>query len=395
MKDNSILNTPSPSRVIVADCPSYSAEEVKRALAEIMQQLGGISCFIKPGQTVLIKPNLFTAHTPERAVTTHPALVRQVVQLCEEAGAGRIWVGDSPVGAQDEKHLWLKTGMTEAVRGTRAELKSWRVPQQPLNCGADILAVPCWYPEVDVLISLPKLKAHCLTTISCALKNVYGIVSGEAKLKFHLQYPSPASMSSFLLRVFAKLKPQLNIADAVLAMEGNGPAHGRPVAVGVLIASTDAVALDSAGCKALRTPASLAPMIRLAAEGGLGFKEDSMIDYCGSGLERLNQAQMKPSISGFLRFIPEFAFRASSFLWQLRPKIIKRECVKCGSCVTNCPQKTIIQHMPDCCPEIKQKECIACFCCIESCPEGAIAVQLYLGSLLGLIWKKRKKLKKC
>lgn len=389
--DNTIHNR---SRVVVANCMTYSPDDVKASLKESVEALGGLSSFVKPGETVLLKPNLFSAHVPEHAVTTHPELVRQVIMLCEKAGAGKIWVGDSPVGGQNEEKLWATTGMLEAVAGTSAELKSWQTSQTPLKCGDDILAIPEWFSSVDTIISLPKLKAHCLTTVTCGLKNVYGIVSGQAKLQFHLKYPSPLTMSAFLVRVFAELKPHLVIADAVTAMEGNGPAHGHPLPVGVLLASRDTVALDAIGCKALKIPPSTVPMIRLAAESKLGVMDETMIDCMGSGVTRLQSARMKPSLSRFLRYIPEPLFQASTMLWQLRPKIMAKQCIKCGKCVANCPKKTIHEHERTGYPRIDQKNCIACFCCMESCPEGVIALQLYLGSLLCVARKRRRKVEK-
>ncbi len=400
-KDNGLVKVPQPaasseasrSRVVVANCPSYSSGEVKSALTEVVEAMGGLSSFVQLGQTVLIKPNLFSSHPPEHAVTTHPEIVRQVIELCARAGAERIWVGDSPVGAQEEKTLWQQTGMDKAVSGTPAELKSWHVRQKPVSCGSDILAIPEWYDDVDVVISLPKLKTHCLTTMTCGLKNIYGLVSGQAKLQFHMKYPSPLTMSAFLVRVFAKLKPHLTIADAVMAMEGNGPAHGHPLPVGVLLASRDAVALDAVGCVALRFLPSTVPMIRLAAESKLGHMDTSTIDCIGSGVPRLHAACMKPSMSRFLRYIPEPLFRLSTVLWQLRPKIMVKHCSKCGNCVTNCPTKTI--HENNGIPHINQKDCIVCFCCMESCPQGAIALQLYLGSLFCVVRKRRRKVDTC
>jgi uncharacterized protein (DUF362 family)/NAD-dependent dihydropyrimidine dehydrogenase PreA subunit len=381
------------SKVVVANCPSYSSSEVESALTEVVEAMGGLSSFVRPGQTVLVKPNLFSSHPPEHAVTTHPEIVRQVIQLCEKAGAGRIWVGDSPVGSQEERALWLRTGMEKAVSGTRAELKSWHARQKPISCGSDILAVPEWYDDVDVVISLPKLKTHCLTTMTCGLKNIYGLVSGQAKIQFHMKYPSPLTMSAFLVRVFAELKPHLSIADAVLAMEGNGPAHGHPLPVGVLLASRDAVALDAVGCVALGILPSTVPMIRLAAASKLGRMDPSTIDCIGSGVPRLHAARMKPSMSRFLRYIPEPLFRLSTILWQLRPKIMVKHCSKCGNCVTNCPTKTI--HENNGIPQINQTDCIACFCCMESCPQGAIALQLYLGTLFCVARKRRRKAGTC
>jgi ferredoxin len=280
--------------------------------------------------------------------------------------------------------------MEAAVRDTPAELKSWRVQQTTIACGEDRLAVPEWYSEVDVVISLPKLKAHCLTTLSCGLKNMYGMVSGPAKLQFHIKYPSPLTMSAFLVNVFATLKPHLTIADGVMAMEGNGPAHGRPRPVGILLASRDTVALDAVGCKALRIAPATVPMIRIATEKGLGVMEEAQIEAVGSGLARLQAAHMKPSLSRLLKYIPEPLFKLSTMFWQMRPKILRRECIACGKCVANCPKKTIVLNEKTGYPRVVQKQCIACFCCMESCPKGAIVLQLYLGSFFCVARQRRK-----
>jgi uncharacterized protein (DUF362 family)/Pyruvate/2-oxoacid:ferredoxin oxidoreductase delta subunit len=378
-------------RVAVAGCSSYSAADVEAALTEVLEAVGGMSDFVKAGQTILVKPNLFGAHPPEHAATTHPQLVRQVVILCFKAGAGRVWVGDSPVSMRSEAQLWSRTGMESAVAGTGAELKSWQVKQTPLICGDDVLAVPEWYSQVDVVISLPKLKTHSLTTITCGLKNVYGMVSGTAKSQFHVKYPSPLAMSAFLVRVFARLQPQLTIADAVMAMEGNGPAHGRPSKVGLLLASRDPVALDAVACTALRIPPAMVPMIRLAAADGLGVMDESAIDCVGSGASRLKSVSLKPSVAKYLGRVPEPLFRLSTRFLRLRPKIKNRLCAKCGICTGICPKKAIRKDERTGYPRIDQAGCIDCFCCVESCPDGAIAVQLYLGNLLCIAQQKQRK----
>jgi uncharacterized protein (DUF362 family)/Pyruvate/2-oxoacid:ferredoxin oxidoreductase delta subunit len=383
---------PDRSRVVVATCPSYAATDVERALAETFAAIGGLEAFVKAGQTVLIKPNLFSPHAPEDAVTTHPEVVRQVVLACARAGAGRIWVGDSPVGTHAESELWLKTGMTEAVTGTPAELKSWRVKQMPINCDGDVLAVPEWFAEVDVVISLAKLKAHCLTTLTGALKNMYGMVSGLAKTQFHVKYPSPLAMSAFLVRMFGALKPHLTIMDAVIAMEGNGPAHGRPLPVGVLLASRDAVALDAVACRALRISPESVPMIRMAAGSNLGCMEESNIDCVGSGVPRLRDARMKPSLAQWLKHVPEWSYALTPLLFRMRPWIQRKLCIKCGMCVTTCPQKAIRQPARDNYPAVNQSDCIGCFCCLESCPQGAFAVRVYLGGLICIAQQKRRKI---
>ena len=384
------FHSANESRVAVARCPSYSPVEVSAALAEVIDALGGLSNFIKPGQTVLLKPNLFSLHPPEDAVTTHPEVVRQVLLLCLKAGAGRVWVGDSPVGLHPETELWSRTGMITAVAGTPAELKSWQVKQIPLQCGDDVLAVPEWYREVEVVISLPKLKTHSLTTLTCGLKNVYGIINGPAKSQFHVKYPSPVSMSAFLVRVFGTFKPHLTIADAIVAMEGNGPAHGRPIPVGALLGSRDAVALDAVACMALRISPSAVPMIRLAAESKLGQMDESRIECTGSGVSRLRSVRMKPSVARYLRLIPEWFFWFTPRLFRLRPQIKNLLCAKCGICAGICPKKAIRKNEHTGFPDIDHSICIDCFCCLESCPRSAIAARLYLANLLCLAQQRRK-----
>ena len=377
--------------MVVAACPTYSPHDVAAGLAEVVSALGGLASIIKPGQTVLLKPNLLNPRAPETAVTTHPEVVRQMILLCVQAGAGRIWVGDSPAGLHAERELFTRTGMLDAVAGTPAELKSWQTKQCPLNCGDDVLAVPEWYPEVDVVISLAKLKTHSLTTLTCALKNVYGIISGHAKAQFHAKYPSPRLMCAFLVRVFATLKPHLTIADAVVAMEGHGPAIGHPVPVGVFLGSRDAVALDAVACTALRISPASVTMIRLAAAQHLGCMDDAGIERVGSGLARLQAARMKPSMAGYLRFIPEAVFNLLTRMFRLRPGIQHSLCVKCGICAGICPRQAIHSDARTGYPLIKSSDCILCFCCMESCPRGAIAVQLYAGSLFRVAKRLRRK----
>ena len=382
---------PNRSRVSVAACLSYAPEQVEYALAELFEAMGGLASIIKPGQTVLLKPNLLSPHIPDDAVTTHPEVVRQLIFSCVRAGAARIWVGDSPAGEHAESALWAKTGMADAVAGTPAELKSWIVQQIPIACGSDVLAVPAWYAEVDVVVSLAKLKTHTLTTMTCALKNVYGLVSGQAKAQFHAKYPSPKGMSEFLVRVHAALTPAITIADAVLAMDGNGPARGRPRTVGVLMASRDAVALDTVACRALRIAATDVPMIRLATTKGLGTMVEAEIESVGSGLPLLQAARMKPSLAKYLGYVPEPFFNVITRLFRLRPGIQNARCTQCLICAGICPRQAIVRDPKTGYPVVRQDRCIACFCCIESCPQNAIDQQLFLGTLCRIAKKARRR----
>ena len=81
--------------VAIEKCPDYDPAAVKDALVRLLEPLGGMGSFVKAGERVLLKPNMLSAKPPEAAVTTHPALLRGVIQLVQGAG-GTALVGDSP-----------------------------------------------------------------------------------------------------------------------------------------------------------------------------------------------------------------------------------------------------------------------------------------------------------
>lgn len=358
----------------VAACDDYAAAAVQTALAKALEPLGGMSAFVSPGQTVLVNPNLLSPRPPEHAVTTHPALVAAIVSACRQAGAATVWVGDSPAGNHDETRLWRKTGMADAVRAAGGVMKSFRGPVSPTPCHGRKIPAPAWLDQVDVLISAPKLKTHMLTLLTCALKNVYGMIPGESKAMFHGDYPSPRAIAHFLAEVFSVFRPQLNIVDAIQGMEGNGPSTGQPVHIGMLLASEDAVAIDAccAGLLGL-TPEDI-PIIRYAAEAGLGTKNLQRIQVRGDVGTILDEVRLKLPIGRFLQGLPEWAFRFLTLIMTHRPTIDPTTCVRCGLCAEICSQKAIAKDKNGR-YQINRSACILCMCCLESCPHDAISVR--------------------
>lgn len=364
---------PARSTVVVEACDTYEADAVRQALRAALAPLGGLASFVVPGQTVLLKPNLLSPRPPERAVTTHPALVQAMAELCWEAGAGRVWIGDSCAGNHSDRELWLKTGMCAVAAATGAELQTFSGPARSHACAGVHLPVPEWYAAVDVLVSLPKLKTHLLTTMTCAVKNLYGMVCGQAKAFQHGRFPSPQAMSHFLAHVFAVFQPALTVVDAIQAMEGDGPANGQPLQVGCLLASTDAVAIDSLCTERLGLNWNALPMVRTAVHLGLGRADPDEIAVIGAGQERFRHVRLRRARGRFLQVLPHWSFRCVSWLLKYRPEIRQRRCVRCGVCAATCSRNAI-----DCDSlgrfKIDRGHCILCICCAESCPEEAIEV---------------------
>jgi len=222
---------------------------------------------------------------------------------------------------------------------------------------------------------MPKLKTHTLTGLTCATKNVFGLVVGEAKSMAHARYPSPNAMSGFLAKVYTALPPSLTVVDAILAMEGEGPTNGRPRQVGVILAGTDAAAIDAICARTLGLAPEAIPMLRTIRELGGGEIDLANVALVGDGADRLDEIRLKPSMARWLQRIPESVFKPVTYVLASRPRIRRKQCVKCGVCARICSQQAIEWDAAESRYRIRKERCILCMCCLESCPHQAIEVR--------------------
>ena len=217
---------------------------VRAAIVPLLEPLGGMGAFVRPGERVLLKPNMLSVKSPEQAVTTHPAVVRVVAELVREAG-GQVLIGDSP-GIGGFQRVADKSGIARAAAESGAELVEFNDTVDLPGSGTFrriTLARAYW--EADKIINLPKLKTHEMMTMTCAVKNLFGAVVGAEKAGWHLKAgTSREQFARLLLEIYLLKKPALNIVDAIVAMEGNGPGSGDPLQVGALIAGVNPVAVD-------------------------------------------------------------------------------------------------------------------------------------------------------
>ena len=184
--------------VALAKCTSYSYDDdaVQDGVRRSVDLLGGMERFVKPGQQVLLKPNLVRAAPPEQMVCTHPAVVMAVVHLVQEAG-GQPTIGESPGGpfvAPWLRAVYRRSGMTEVARQTGAAL-NWDLSEShvPHPDGRRIKALEVckFVTDADVVISLPKLKTHGLMELTGAIKNLFGVVPGTIKTAYHAKLRAP------------------------------------------------------------------------------------------------------------------------------------------------------------------------------------------------------------
>ncbi|MBM3296041.1 MAG: DUF362 domain-containing protein [Candidatus Aminicenantes bacterium] len=378
------------SKVSIVRCGSYDPGEVRRAVASAVAPLGGMRAFVRPGARVLLKPNLLIPAAPERAITTHPAVVEAVIGLVREAG-GEPFIADSPGGPLHNRlgmaALFRHSGLSEVARRTgvrlRAEPDSIQVPTPggQLLKRLDLLAS---WREADVVVSLPKLKTHNLTLISGALKNPFGLVPGLAKPGYHAKLADIDQFCDMLLDVVACVRPVLTIMDGVLAMEGDGPSTGGlPRALGLILASPDPTALDAVVCRVIGVDPGGLALFRAAERRGWWPVDIALegvpLEEAAARNFRLPAARRAARPVRGKRWVSRFMTRA------LTPRPVPRRdrCTACGDCARMCPRDAIAVAGPA--AVVDDERCIRCYCCHEICPEAAVGLRFSpLGRLLRL-----------
>ena len=245
------------------------------AVRAAVELLGGIGRFVKAGNKVVIKPNMSFARGPETAANTHPEVVRELVVLCREAGAGLIQVLDNPLH-NPEKSLELSgipaavheiaPGICRQVREDRFFVER-ELPQAQFMTGNAIMRDVL---EADVLIAAPVAKSHGGAGVSLTLKGQMGLVLNRHVM--HSRFPLDQAIAD--LGTF--LKPHLSVIDATRVLSSGGPGGpGQVLTPGEIIASTDPVAADATCVAAYewygrQIQPRQVPHLAAAAERGLG-----------------------------------------------------------------------------------------------------------------------------
>jgi len=374
------MDVGSAHPVSIARCGSYARDDVKAAITACLAPLGGITAFVRPGTRVLVKPNLLSARVPDDAVTTHPDLVRAVVEQVQAAGATAV-VGDSPGGRNTPSSyaaLLRKTGMQEVIDGTGCEVAYFddAYDETPAPAGATFrrFRIARAVREADTVICISRMKTHQLTLLTGAVKVLYGYIPGVAKAEYHLHTGTDVDMfSDLLLDLCTSFPPALSVMDAVVGMEGDGPSHGTARQVGLVIASPSPYALDMAAARIMGFAPEEVPTIRRAMARGIGPADIGKISFPGEALEAVRVPPFRHPGPVILGRVPVPLLHLAGRLLASRPEIRSQACRKCGKCADACPAGAITFRKGRV-PRIRNHRCIRCFCCQELCPEGAVEV---------------------
>ena len=404
--------TAARATVAVACCQDYEPGNVERALKQCLEHLGGVGRWVEeaqppstgppgsrsqpcsgrpargsrqaglPGKRLLLKISHLGDHPPEEAVIVHPNVTQALAELLKQAGA-QVTVGDG----LDRPGLegFRRSGTLSAAEDAGVQLTNFKgspYPSVPVR-GRFLTQVPVAEAvrEADVVVNLAKMKTHVLTLLTGAIKNTYGYLPEGLRSNLHRTYVSPPDFAQALLDVFQTRPPDLNVVDAVVALEGYGPSRGgTPKQVGLIVASEDAVALDAVLGALMGYGAGEVVTTRVAGERGLGVDDLGRIDILGPALEEVRPADFalpeRTRRGGrLLAGLPRPLLRICRGLSQATtavPEVVKGACIGCGLCVRHCPTGAAEMRPEEKRARIDRNLCISCFCCQEFCESDAI-----------------------
>lgn len=234
----------SDSSVSLIRASSYILDDLRQSVAALLEPLGGMTAFVKPGDRVLLKPNLLTGARPTKECVTRPELVYCVAELVIAAG-GKPFLGDGPAFgsahgvAQANGYLPLMNELNVPI----VEFKGARY--KTISEEFDHLLLSKEVMEADVVINLPKVKSHVQLTLTMGVKNLFGCVPGKMKAWWHMEAgKDEARFGQMLVETARTISPNLTILDGIIGHEGNGPSNGEPRELGILAASANVFALD-------------------------------------------------------------------------------------------------------------------------------------------------------
>lgn len=375
-------------KVVIKKCEDYG-QNLFEKVENIFSDLGGIESFVSSGDRVILKVNLLMGKSPDKAVTTHPEIVRAVAEAVKKAGGIPV-IADSPGGPFNNLNL---------NRGYRLSGFEKIAEEDDLELNYDTTEIKEKFSEgkikksfklvkaikdADLIINLPKLKTHGLTMYTGAVKNLFGVIPGLLKAEYHLNLERAEHFSEMLVDLALLVNPGITIMDGIVGMEGNGPSGGKTKEFGYILGSTSPFAVDIAGTYLMGIkPQKKVPTVVAAANRNL-VSDISEIEIIGDELIPSTNTVV-PEIEKASNLIdqklPEPLSRIASYFLRPRPIFDHDICVGCGDCVASCPADTIA--LKDGKAVVSLDDCIRCFCCQEVCRYRAVEIKRpFLGRLL-------------
>ena len=340
---------------------------------------------VNRSKRVLIKPNLLGAYPPERAVTTHPAVVEALVRYWLEKGK-EVWIGDSPGGALNVERVWETCGYNDLAKRYPVKLVNLSTSGfRELDYEGTKVKISEVFWRCGIIINVAKYKTHSLTGFTGGLKNLYGLVPGLIKTDYHRLYPATKDFAALLLALYwlTRSRVSYSFIDGILGMDGAGPSAGRVRNFGLLFGSRSIPAMDYTAARLMGFRMGDVPYLREALHGDgilpsrikvpTSFQDFTLPDV------DIRVVKLRKEL---LKYVPRIGRKIFQKVYYFHPRISER-CKSCGLCVRSCPVHAITPPAPGILPAVNPKVCIKCMCCHEMCPHHA--VDIHKSFLAGLV----------
>jgi len=191
------------------------------------------------------------------------------------------------------------------------------------------------YEEFDALIDIPKVKTHSFMLFTGAVKNLFGLISGNDKTKLHLFHPVEQSFATMLLDLYSLVKPKVKLVvmDGIIGMDGHGPTAGDPKEIGYIIAGTDALATDIIMSKVLDIRKDV-PYLKIAKRYGMETADIRNITFRNGDIKDYLIKDFRLPKQNPLRLFIPFWLKNSLVHY---PKVDAAKCIGCRRCYDGCP----------------------------------------------------------
>lgn len=357
-------------------------ENIKETVKKAIDLVGGMETVVNPGEEIYLKPNFVGPRDSSKGVTTNLEIIREVASEVRRCDAVPILI-ETPAIDFDKDRVYEFLGIYDFARenGIRIAETGSDLVKVPIHAGSvfKYLTIPRLLHKAKI-INIPKLKTHVSTKMSCALKNLIGVLPDSEKRRVHIK-----GVHEAIADIYKVLKPILILVDAINCMEGEGPTYGDEIEVGLLVASKDSLAADKVCSQIIGLPWEDVKYIKLANEE-CEAQEIEIVGDCladsqmpfkipqKSALYHLTTRMLHVLDVGFSmvssQHLNQFLFSTGYFGTNVR--LIKEKCDGCGKCVEACPLQDILDIETH---KVNYKKCIRCVECYFACNRNAIVVK--------------------
>lgn len=271
------------AETFIAKVEQYNADIAKVILSGLHELGVGVKDI--RGKRVLLKPNMVEPHSGAGPIITHPLVIRGAVEAFKHLGASRVLVAEGPGHCRDSILVLEESGVGDVLHEDRIPFvdlnydSGYRVANEGRLTDLPSLIFPATLQQVDLIVSMPKLKTHHWAGVTLSLKNMFGVMPGSyygwPKNVLHF-----AGIDKSILDINLTLKPHLAIVDGIIGMEGDGPIMGTPKQAGVLVMGRNLAAVDATCSRVMGIDPHKIGYLK-AASGRIGPIKEANIEQRG------------------------------------------------------------------------------------------------------------------